>query len=505
MLSATKAPTEAWLSQRELDAGPVRGPFPAMADAPALATALAGDFAPATEADWRALVDKTLGEAPFSTLEKTTVEGLPIEPLYGQAPAPTAPARAVAADRAWEVATLTAHPDPARANAEILADLRGGAAAAVLRIDPTGKTGVAAASGDHLARILDGVMLELAPVALDAGFLGPQAADWLGAVAKAAPTALVRFHLDPLSAYAEAGASPGPIEAHLISAANVAARLAQTYPRAQLFLASGRVVHEAGGGEAAETAFAAAAAVAYAKALVRASMPVADAFARITLGLSADADYFLTIAKLRAARSIWARIAAACGADPTVRVEARSSRRMLTAKDAWTNMVRLTAAGFGAAVGGADTVILGNFTDALGLPTEFSRRQSRNAQLVLMEEAHIGRVADPAAGAGYVEALTDQIARAAWDEFQAIEAAGGIVAALGDGRIARSVEAANTARPAPKIIGVTAFPPAKDTPVEVEIAAARPVAAPSTRLPGPDSACPPLRPMRIAEPFEVAQ
>jgi methylmalonyl-CoA mutase len=467
-------------------------------------TTLAHDFPPATEADWRALVDKTLGEAPFSSLEKTTAEGLPIAPLYAPAPRPAAPARAVPADRAWEVATLSAHPDPARANAEILADLRGGAAAAVIRIDPTGKAGVALGSAADLARALDGVILEFAPVALDAGFLGPQAADWLGAAAKASPSALLRFHLDPLSAFAEAGASPGPIEAHLISAANAAARLAQTYPQAGLFLASGRAVHEAGGGEAAEVAFAAASAIAYAKAMVRAGMPMAQAFAGITLGLSADADYFATIAKLRAARAVWARIAQACGADPVARIEARSSRRMLTAKDAWTNMIRLTAAGFGAAVGGADSIILGNFTDALGLPTEFGRRQSRNAQLVLMEEAHIGRVADPAAGAGHVEALTDQIARTAWVEFQAIEALGGAVPALASGRISLAVTAARGERPAdPRIIGVTAFPPAKDTPVEVEIAAAKPAAAaPSARLPGPDSACPPLTPMRISEAFE---
>lgn len=469
-----------------------------MADTPALTR----DFPAATEADWRKLVDKTLGEAPFSSLEKTTAEGLAIAPLYAAAPASAAPARSVPADRAWEAAVLTAHPDPAHANAEILADLRGGAAACVLRIDPAGKAGVAVGSEAALARALDGVILELAPVALDAGFLGPQAADWLSAAAKASPTALLRFHFDPLSALAEAGASPGPIEAHLISAANTAARLAETYPQAQLFLASGRAVHEAGGGEAGEVAFAAAAALAYAKALVRAGMPIADAFGRITLGLSADADYFVTIAKLRAARAIWARLAGPCGADLTARIEARSSRRMLTAKDAWTNMIRITAAGFGAAVGGADSVILGNFTDALGLPTGFARRQSRNSQLVLMEEAHVGRVADPAAGSGYVEALTDEIARAAWAEFQAIEVAGGLAAALASGHVARTAGAAGAARPEPRIIGVTAFPPTNETPVEVEIAAAKPASAPTPRLPGPDGACPPLTPLRLSEAFE---
>jgi methylmalonyl-CoA mutase len=476
-----------------------------MADAPALAANLTTDFPPATEGQWRALVDKTLGDTPFESLGKTTVEGLPIAPLYGQAASPAAPARQPAPDRAWEVATLTAHPDAARANSEILADLRGGAAACLLRIDPTGAAGVAVGSERDLARALDGVILELAPVALDAGFLGPQAADWLSAAAKASPGALLRFHLDPLSALAQSGASPGPVEAHLISAANVAVRMAETHPQAQLFLASGRVVHEAGGGEALEVATASAAAVAYAKALVRANLPIEAAFARITLGLSADADYFVTIAKLRAARAVWARLAGACGADPAARIEVHSSRRMLAARDAWTNMIRLTAAGFGAAVGGADTVILGAFTDALGLPTEFARRQSRNTQLVLMEEAHIGRVADPAAGAGYIEALTDQIARAAWADFQAIEAAGGIITALGSGQIARGVTAAVAARPEPRLIGVNAFPPDKETPVEVELAAARAVQAPSPRLPGPDGQCPPLKPIRLAEPFEAAK
>jgi methylmalonyl-CoA mutase len=353
--------------------------------------------------------------------------------------------------------------------------------------------------------VLDKVVLELAPVSLDAGFLGPKAADWLGAVAKASPGAKLNFHMDPLSAFAEAGASPGPIESHLVSAATVGVRLAETYPQAELFLASGRVVHEAGGGEALELAFAAAAAVAYAKALVRAGLPMAEAFGRITLGLSADADYFLTVAKLRAAREIWARLAHACQAPLAARIEARTSQRMLARQDAWTNMIRLTAAGFGAAVGGADAVVVGHFTDAIGLPTAFARRQARNTQLVLMEEAHVGRVADPAAGSGYVEAMTDQLARAAWAQFQAIEAAGGLGAALAAGLVAREIEAANAARKEPKLVGVNAFPPEKDTPVEVERAVAKPVEAPSATLPGPDSHCSPLKPIRLAQAYEAAQ
>jgi methylmalonyl-CoA mutase len=454
-------------------------------------------FPPAGEDTWRALVAKTLGDKPFDSLTKSTVEGLPIAPLYAAAAAPLAfPARPFDAERPWDLRTLSAHADPARVNVELLSDLEGGAASVVVR---------GHATAEALTRALADVIVELAPVGLDAGFLGPKAADALHAVAKSSPGARLNFHLDPLSAFAEAGASPGPIEAHLVSAATVAARHAQTYPQAQLFLASGRAAHEAGAGEAEEVAVAATAAIAYAKAMVRAGLPVDEAFGRITLGLSADADYFLAIAKFRAARAVFARIATASGASPPARIEARSSNRMLTARDPWTNMIRLTVAGFGAAVGGADAVVLGCFTDALGLPTPFARRQSRNSQLVLMEEANIGRVADPAAGAGYVEALSDQIAREAWSRVQAIEAAGGIVAALESGQIARAIETAVAARGEPKILGVTAFPPTSEDAVQVEAGEPARLDPADARLPGPDSHCPALTPTRLSEKHEAAQ
>jgi len=450
---------------------------------------------PAGEDAWRALVAKTLGDKPFESLTKSTVEGLPIAPLYAQSEAPAAfPTRPFDGERPWDIRVVSAHPDPQRVNAELLADLEAAASVIVQ----------GHATADALNRALKDVIVELAPVGLDAGFHGAKAADGLHAVAKSSPGAKLSFHMDPLSAFAEAGASPGPIESHLVSCATVGVRHAQTYPQAQLFLASGRVAHEAGGGEALEVAVAAAAALAYAKALVRAGLPVAEAFARITLGLAADADYFLTLAKLRAARVVFARIATASGGKPDARIEARTSRRMLTAQDPWTNMIRLTAAGFGAAAGGADAVVLGAFTDALGLPTAFGRRQSRNTQLVLMEEAGTGRVADPAAGSGYLESLTDQIARAAWQKLQAFEAAGGIIAALEKGLVLREVEAAVAGRGDPKILGVTAFPPTDKQVVEVEPAKPATLDPEGARLPGPSGKCPALTPVRLSEKHEVA-
>jgi methylmalonyl-CoA mutase len=476
---------------------------------------LADDFAPATREAWLKLVDKTLKGADLSSLTRRTDDGLPIKPLYRAADA-AAPARPVRAqgegERAWDVRVLVAHPDPDRANAEALADLEGGASSVVLRIDPTGQSGIAIGSADGLSHALEGVVVELASVGLDAGFLGVQAADWLGAAAKAAPGARLEFNLDPLSALAEAGSSPGSIEAHLIAGANAGARLAEPYPKARLFQASGRVVHEAGGGEALELGFAAATALAYAKALARAGLSTSEAFARISLGLTVDGDYFVSTAKLRAARVIWSRLAAACGAKAPAWIEARSSRRMIARKDPWTNMLRLTEAGFAGAVGGADAVILGCFTDAIGLPTAFARRQSRNTQLVLMEEAGLGHVADPAGGAWFLETLTDELARAGWSAFQAIESEGGAAAALTAGHVARVVHAVRDARQAAiragevKIVGVTAFPNPADGPVAIETpdVSAFATDGPSPRLPGPGATCPPLTAIRLAAPFEEA-
>lgn len=480
---------------------------------------LAEDFGPqgddATRARWMALVEKTLkGQSFDDALTSATPDGVTIQPLYTakDGVAVTRDLRIRDAERPWDLRVRAAHPDPARVAKDLLTDLEGGAASMLLQLDPTGRNGVAVGSADDLAKALSGVLLDLAPVALDAGFLGPKAADWLGALAKAAPNAPLAFHLDPLTAFMQAGESPGPIESHVFNAATVATRLAATYAKASLFLATGRAVHEAGGSNVEELAAMTAAALVYAKALTRSGLSTQEAFGRIVLGVTLDGEYFTGVAKIRAAKAMWARLTEACGVSVPARIEARSSRRMLAKADAWTNLLRLTSAGFAGAVGGADAIVLDAFTDAIGLPTAFARRQARNTQLVLMEESNLGRVADPAGGAWYLDSLTDQLARAAWNGFQAIEAAGGIIKALESGFVASGVGKTRAAQEAAfadktrKILGVTVFPNADDKPPEVEAPdpAAFAVAAPDVRLPGPDSKCAALTPIRFAAAFEGA-
>ena len=165
---------------------------------------------------------------------------------------------------------------------------------------------------------------------------------------------------------------------------------------------------------------------------------------------------------------------------------------MLSRLDPWVNLLRLTAAGFGAAVGGADAILLEPFTQPLGRPTEFARRQARNAQLVLMEESGLARVEDPAGGCWFLEAQTDQLARAAWSLFQQIEAAGGLAEALKAGLIAgwamagREALAAEAASGASKLVGVNVFRNPDEAPVAVDGLDPAPFAraAPDVRLAG---------------------
>ena len=261
--------------------------------------------------------------------------------------------------RAWDLRTSVEGDDAEAVNAAILTDLQEGAASVLI-------SGGVLADAATLGRALDGVALELAPVALGAGFAGVAAAEALAVVAKGSPRAMLRFHLDPISAFAEAGGSPRGIDDDLGAAADAAVRHAGVYPDASLFLASGRVAHEAGGSAAQELAFAASGAVAYVKAAVAAGLSVEAALKGVVLGLSVDQEYFDALAKVRAMRLIWANLSRAFGAETPAVIEARSSRRMLSARDPWPNLLRLTAAGFAGAVGGADVVGAGRLHPRLG-------------------------------------------------------------------------------------------------------------------------------------------
>jgi len=457
-------------------------------------------FPTPSPADWKALADKALKDRPIESLLHLDADQLVVRPLYAAATGVEplfAPRPSEAEGRPWDLRTLVEGDEPSAVNAAVLVDLEGGAASVVLK-------GAVLADSEPLTRALDGVALELAAVGLDAGLDGPEAANALAVAAKGSPRARLMFHMDPVSAFAETGEAPRALEEHLTLAANTAARHAGAYPDASFFLASGRVAHEAGGSIGQELAFAAANAVALVKAAVEAGMPAEQALRGTVLGVAVDQEYFDSLAKVRALRLMWRSLSRAFGAETPAVIEARSSRRMLSARDPWPNLLRLTAAGFAGAVGGADAVVLDGFTRATGRPDAFARRQARNTQLVLMEEAHVGRVDDPAAGSWFLDQRTRELAEAGWSEFQKIEAEGGIVEALRghviQPRVARarqSLEAALAGGSA-QIVGVTKFVDAEPRPAAVE---PEPRVAPE----GGGDACVPLTPIRFAAPFEAQE
>jgi methylmalonyl-CoA mutase len=473
---------------------------------------LAAEFPPASHEQWRKLVDGVLKGAPFEKrLVAKTYDGLAIEPLYARN-AQAQPIVGRLPGTAWTVMQRLDHPDPAAANAEALHDLENGATG--LSLVFAGSIGAygygLAATEATITRALDGIHLD-AGIALDLD-LSPQARDaaaLLAALVKRrgiAPAATnIHFGFDPIGATALRGGSPLPWSGLVPMFGAVVSDLAAQGFRGPFAVADGRVIHNAGGSEAQELAYALAVAVAYLRALEVGGIALDAARSMIYFRLAADADQLLTIAKFRALRKLWARIEEACGLAPVpTLIVAETAWRMMTRRDPYVNMLRATIAAVSAGLGGADAVTVLPFTMALGLPDRFARRIARNTQLVLLEESNLAKVADPAAGSGGVEHLTAELCRAAWSLLQEIERAGGAFAALEQGLIQQKVAAVRAERQAAvarrknALTGTSDFPDLAESPVAV--LDVPPVDVPA--YPG-TLKIKPLDPIRLAEPFEA--
>lgn len=439
---------------------------------------------------WQSLVEGVLrksgkevtGSAAEEALSTTLEDGLTTRPLYtasdespdtgfpGFAPFTRGSRAEGNAAGGWDVRQRHALTDPARLNEALLGDLENGVTSLWLTVG-----GPAGVPVDGLARALEGVYLDLAPLSLDA----PADLD-------AAATELLRLYEERGVAKSEArgtlGADPlghearTGVEADLAPAVRWARRCEAEYPGLRAIVVDALPYHEAGGSAGEELGLSLATGVAYLRALTAAGMSVEAACGQLEFRYAATADQFLTIAKLRAARRLWARVAEASGAPAAgaQRQHAVTSPVMMTRRDPWVNMLRTTLATLGAGVGGADSVTVLPFDHALGLPDAFARRIARNTSTILMEESHLARVIDPAGGSWYVERLTDELAAAAWAFFQETERAGGLPAALRSGTVAErlaatwAVRSAKLARRKEPITGVSEFPMPGERPVERE-------------------------------------
>lgn len=474
---------------------------------------LAAEFPPTSQADWRKLVDAALKGAPFDKrLVSRTYDGLRVEPLYPRA-AGAKPIAGRAPGAPWGVMQRIDHPDPAVANKQALDDLVGGA---------TGLTLVFAgslnangygldASPETLARLLDGIALD-AGITIDFNLSAATRtavqhfADYVGK-RKISPASVdMRASINPIGGLAAAGTSPRPWSELSKNMAGMIRGLADQGFRGPFAVADGRIIHNAGGSEAQELAFAIAAAVDCLRAIEAGGVPLDAARGMIYFRLAADDDQFLTIAKFRAVRKLWARAEQACGLPPKpVTVAAETAWRMMTRHDPDVNMLRTTIAVTAAGLGGADNIAALPHTAAIGLPDAFARRVARNTQLILLEESNLFRVADPAAGSGAIEDLTDKLCAAAWAQFQEIEAAGGAWVALERGLIQRQVAGVRAerqkaaARRKDALTGTSDYPNLNEKPATV--LDVPPVAAPKETA--VVKTIEPLPSIRLAEPFEA--
>jgi methylmalonyl-CoA mutase len=444
------------------------------ADAPAEPDelALAAEFPAAPRDAWVRLVDQVVGKAgllgrkpatgdapPGAGVERLTrrsPEGIRVLPLYtaenapaveigvpGAAPFVRGSGTNGAAPDGWDVRQRHAEPDAQLAREAVQADLENGVRSIWLAVGDGG-TDVT-----DLPAVLADVRLDLAPVVLDAAGApadtetdAAQAFLALAAQRGIPPAELLgTLGLDPVGRRARTGAGPD-----VTTVVPLVRHVATEFPQVRAIVVDALPVHGAGASDAQELGWSLAAGLEYLRVLTAAEadgagagLDVPTAARLLEFRYAATAEQFPTIAKLRAARRLWARVTEVCDSPQPQRQHVVGSPTMLTRRDPYGNLLRGTVAGFAAGVGGADAVTVAPFDAALGASEPFSRRIARNTQALLVEEAHLARVIDPAGGSWYVESLTDELAQAAWAFFQDVEAEGGALAALDSGFVAEQV------------------------------------------------------------------
>lgn len=461
-------------------------------------------FAESDLSDWAAAVNKVLRGRPFDELlVSRTSDGLDIQPLYTAADLSQSqtlvPADLQRLERGWDVRQQFSGDDLDACNRAVLEGLERGVTSVEL-VAPANNWTL-----DAIRRATDGVLFELAAVVLaphaDIGVAQTLATviDEHGALA----TTPSWLGLDPIGEAVRGGC------ANTDEVINAAAPLLPKLCSGRTLSVDSTRYAEAGATEAQELAYSIATGIAYLRGLEAVGVDVLRACNSIGFKLSVGADQFVNIAKLRAARHLWARVLVACGVDPTAAPQlqqAVTNGAIYSRLDPWANILRATSAAFAAAVGGADAVTVLPFDEVcgsqeLGAADDLAQRLARNTQTLLIEEAQLARVIDPTAGAWFVESLTDRLARKAWSEFVDLEASGGIETAIADGSVAaaidnswqRRLQALHTRSEV--ITGVSQYPHLADQgdQQELRLAAEPPAASVSAGLP--------LR--RFAAPFEA--
>lgn len=432
---------------------------------------LLDDFPSVTAGKWRAEVEAQLKGASFDKKMRTVLpEGIATEPLYtaeqaaslphlGSLPgfAPYVRGRSAAGflDQPWDISQEISLRDPLAFNLAARHDLQRGLTSLNIVLDQAtrnghdpdwagpgevGVGGLSITTLEDLRRALQGIHLENVSLFIRSGSSALPFAALLAAYCRSTGLATTRLRgcieMDPLGVWAHEGRLPHSLDGAYGEMAELMRWASVHAPRLQTVCVHTRSWHEGGGHAVQELAFAMATAADYFRALDQRGLSAREAAPHIRMAVTVGVDFFTEIAKLRAARLLWAQLTEALGGPGhacPLTLHVRSAAYNKTVYDPYVNMLRASVEAFAGVLGGANSMQVTPFDEVFRTPDEFSRRIARNTQLILQKECQLDRLIDPVGGSWYVEWLTDALARAAWDLFREVEKRGGMAQALQEG------------------------------------------------------------------------
>lgn len=361
----------------------------------------------------------------------------------------------------WEICQNIPYPDAEELNTALKNDLSKGQTAINISLDSAtqlgidsdyaepeqvGDKGLAVSAIRSLSRAFDGIDIAQFPLYVDCGFSSLPFLMMFTAYARQNEIDLKKLkgsiEADPLGYLASNGLLPISKETVFDEMKTVVEWVSQNAPGIKTISVKGTPYHNAGASAVQELAFVMATAVEYVNQLIERRLKFDDIAKNVRLTFGVGPFYFMEIAKLRAARLMWSNIAQTFGCSEKskqISIHSETSSFNQTILDPHVNMLRTTTEAFSAVVGGTDSLHTNSFDSVFSTPNQFSRRIARNTQIILNEESHLNNVIDPAGGSYYVESLTNEIAQAAWKEFQNIDKIGGMLEALQTGYVQKQI------------------------------------------------------------------
>ncbi len=459
--------------------------------------------------EWGALAQKELGSTPLATLTWETPEGIAIKPVYTSADTGAEPAlpgmfpftrgvrATMYANRPWTLRQYAGFSTAEASNAFYRRNLAAGQMGLSVAFDlathrgydsdhprvsgDVGKAGVAIDSVEDMKILFDGIPLDKMSVSMTMnGAVIPVLAFYIVAAAEQGVSAdklSGTIQNDILKEFMVRNTYIYPPAPSMRLIADIIAYTSAEMPKFNSISISGYHMHEAGATAVQELAFTLADGMEYVRIAQARGLDV-DGFAgRLSFFFAIGMNFFMEVAKLRAARLLWARIMQDFGAKKPsslmLRTHCQTSGVSLTEKDPYNNVIRTTVEALAAALGGTQSLHTNSLDEAVALPTEFSARIARNTQLVLQEETGITKVVDPLGGSYYVESLTQELADKAWALISEVEALGGMTRAVESGMPKLKIEEAAAAKQAridraeDVVVGVNKYQPDSDDAMDI--------------------------------------